>query len=878
MMASAASASPPAEAQAPVVSSPTTIIVPSDYIPVKRPLPDPSTVSNAPQHDNPFDTTFESDPIRLALHWLAAPDVEIRESSLEAARLLGALQVDNFKLLLRLVDEPDFLTSDACRNLLCLLEANHQATSFLLQLVEQDIANEETTEMLFRRNTPATKLISAYFRLVGQDFLRASLAPSIQDACNSEPLRKVSLKGHLHANADQKSPSVDDEDNFQPLIKACQTIADMIVQNLIRLPHGFRALTVELYNRVEARFPGHGHVVIRGFVFLRLICPALINPHDYYLLDGPPDQVHVDSLKIMARLTQHLANSTGSKETLRLPRNIDSASVQAFILQNRQAMLEFVQELTQPSKIEAIVVPVLSRPAPALWCCQRCVLVNRHERKRCLSCQLEYISPIPHSNVNTLTQAARTLGAHVALFLEALQADFPQLSCVTTLRLSAKDLLLQSAASFSCASSTFSSPRRLGSRQSSRQTTASLHRNPTELQPEEASRLATVLLQEDCAMLHRMLLVTPSAQYPVHGMMLFTMAHGVGLRFLQQLFTTLATCDLPSSRWLNACQWGQRLEPFADLLSPLETEETAEPQTPRPLVTMALQAVGTYAFSMLAAADRQAIRAALLRQLELTSSSVTTTGVVTAVQQALLSNDFVPPLLHVLGTCTPLPMAVQLLAEQVTLTSLEHVCHSARDVMGPRFQPAQACQLVSQLTRLVKQPWDLSAVVDGSPLLLGPSLALIELARTQHMAVWPALGLRVLQLLRVWLLELFDIGVLQQEDLSASLEEVHRHRLVDRLATVLQDGGYITRSVSHSQDRLSSAQCESELKHWTATTTMRVNSAPESRAEPSDLAFRERRRRASTHDSSFSQENSGSHDALRVDVLPGFVDLSVETT
>ena len=96
----------------------------------------------------------------------------------------------------------------------------------------------------------------------------------------------------------------------------------------------------------------------------------------------------------MARLTQHLANSTGTrihniylspshvlragtKEELRLPRNIDSPSVQAFILQNRQAMLEFVQALTRPSLEDALVVPVLSVPSPALWCCQRCLLVNR---------------------------------------------------------------------------------------------------------------------------------------------------------------------------------------------------------------------------------------------------------------------------------------------------------------------------------------------------------------------------------------------------------------------------------------------------------------------------------------------------------------------
>ena len=43
---------------------------------------------------------------RIANSYLAwqAPDVEIRDRSIEAARLLGALQVDNFKLLRRLVE------------------------------------------------------------------------------------------------------------------------------------------------------------------------------------------------------------------------------------------------------------------------------------------------------------------------------------------------------------------------------------------------------------------------------------------------------------------------------------------------------------------------------------------------------------------------------------------------------------------------------------------------------------------------------------------------------------------------------------------------------------------------------------------------------
>lgn len=36
--------------------------------------------------------------------------------------------------------------------------------------------------------------------------------------------------------------------------------------------------------QMESKFPGHGIVVIRSFVFLRLICPALINPEAFLLL------------------------------------------------------------------------------------------------------------------------------------------------------------------------------------------------------------------------------------------------------------------------------------------------------------------------------------------------------------------------------------------------------------------------------------------------------------------------------------------------------------------------------------------------------------------------------------------------------------------
>eukprot|EP00730_Choanoeca_flexa_P018883 TRINITY_DN9205_c0_g1_i3.p1 TRINITY_DN9205_c0_g1~~TRINITY_DN9205_c0_g1_i3.p1 ORF type:complete len:120 (+),score=13.65 TRINITY_DN9205_c0_g1_i3:192-551(+) len=79
----------------------SVIIVPTDFHVVKRPLP---TMQHVSTKNNPDGSNHVSsrDSTRLALHWLATPDVDIRDSSIEAARLLGALTVDNNKLLLRL--------------------------------------------------------------------------------------------------------------------------------------------------------------------------------------------------------------------------------------------------------------------------------------------------------------------------------------------------------------------------------------------------------------------------------------------------------------------------------------------------------------------------------------------------------------------------------------------------------------------------------------------------------------------------------------------------------------------------------------------------------------------------------------------------------
>jgi len=55
---------------------------------------------------------------------------------------------------------------------------------------------------------------------------------------------------------------------------------------------------------------------VAGFYFLRLMCPAITNPHVYGLQREPPDEVSQRYLILLSKVLQNIANGTlpGNKE------------------------------------------------------------------------------------------------------------------------------------------------------------------------------------------------------------------------------------------------------------------------------------------------------------------------------------------------------------------------------------------------------------------------------------------------------------------------------------------------------------------------------------------------------------------------------------
>ena len=80
---------------------------------------------------------------------------------------------------------------------------------------------------------------------------------------------------------------------------------------------------------------------VSGFIFLRLLCPAILNPRQFNLISEPPSPAANRSLVMVAKCLQNLANLVefGVKESY-------MEVVNPFILKNKERMVVFLDHLS----------------------------------------------------------------------------------------------------------------------------------------------------------------------------------------------------------------------------------------------------------------------------------------------------------------------------------------------------------------------------------------------------------------------------------------------------------------------------------------------------------------------------------------------------
>lgn len=154
-------------------------------------------------------------------------------------------------------------------------------TKLIKIMVEREIRRESEANTLFRMNSLTTTLMDQYMRMTCDAFLQTAL---------KEPLRKVfDTKQSCELNPSKLESLEDLCTNAEHLLSLLDTVVDSIFNSVDSCPPCIRYICGCLQRAVCMKWPNDPLIrtrVVGSFIFLRLICPAILNPRQFALLDG----------------------------------------------------------------------------------------------------------------------------------------------------------------------------------------------------------------------------------------------------------------------------------------------------------------------------------------------------------------------------------------------------------------------------------------------------------------------------------------------------------------------------------------------------------------------------------------------------------------
>ncbi len=206
--------------------------------------------------------------------------------------------------------------------------------------------------LLFRGNSLLTQALEFHMRRLGKEYLNDTLADKILEINESDASCEVDPSKLQHGE--------DLQQHWAQLIQFTTEIWKCIISSAARLPPELRHILKYIRAVAEDRYGDFlrtvTHTSVSGFLFLRFLCPAILNPKLFGLLRDHPRPRAQRTLTLIAKSLQALANlsSIGKKETWMEPMN-------RFLTTQRQPLKDFLDDVC------AIPVERTKAPLPASY-------------------------------------------------------------------------------------------------------------------------------------------------------------------------------------------------------------------------------------------------------------------------------------------------------------------------------------------------------------------------------------------------------------------------------------------------------------------------------------------------------------------------------
>lgn len=206
-------------------------------------------------------------------------------------KILSAMQVEQSKiederleamdeLLLFAIENPEitYVVSDTCTAkdldayatvVVNGLNTRNAAHIIVSQLIVDEIRKSTRPMDILRRNSCATRALSLLSKYKGSNYLIRVLRPVLQNFLDNKDTFDVE-------KVDPDDP--EGERQISLFLHYMNEIIDAVCNSVDFFPQEFFYICQSIYKEVKAEFPDYPYRAVGAFVFLRLICPALVNP------------------------------------------------------------------------------------------------------------------------------------------------------------------------------------------------------------------------------------------------------------------------------------------------------------------------------------------------------------------------------------------------------------------------------------------------------------------------------------------------------------------------------------------------------------------------------------------------------------------------
>ncbi|KNC52361.1 disintegrin [Thecamonas trahens ATCC 50062] len=209
----------------------------------------------------------------------------------------------------------------------------------VLSRIRVEVAAAADEGTLFRTNSAATKLMQAYARMVGLEYLWQVVGVHVVTLYYK--LAGADEGKAMELDATRGSGTEDVAVSRYEVSALAQKVLSSIVRGRREMPPGMVAICQTLHASVGARFGPVGAARgVSGFLFLRFFCSSVAAPESVGFLPHPPEPAIRRQLTLLSKVLQNLANKVmfGGKEPYMIPLN-------EFLEANAPALDQYIDDL-----------------------------------------------------------------------------------------------------------------------------------------------------------------------------------------------------------------------------------------------------------------------------------------------------------------------------------------------------------------------------------------------------------------------------------------------------------------------------------------------------------------------------------------------------